>query len=190
MVELNSLPASAPVQVNGIAAAKAALVAATTPPASSNADVQSAADHSSLLEGLRRSPKHLPCSYLYDTAGSNLYEEITELEEYYPFKAEQVLLTENAQDIIRHIPSNTVVVELGCGSAAKTSILLNALLQRDSPAGVRFAGIDVSSSALTMAKTSLLNSCPGLRSNSIDLVCAEYTEGRRPPHPSMPHSLQ
>jgi len=111
MVELSCLSASAAVQVNGIAAVKAALVAAA-PPASNSAEMQSAAGHSSLLEGLRRSPKHLPCSYLYDTAGSDLYEEITELEEYYPFKAEQVLLTENAQDIIRHIPSGVAPVNI------------------------------------------------------------------------------
>ena len=48
--------------------------------------------YSGLLEALRRSPKQLPCSYLYDAAGSELYERITELEEYYPFRTEQAML--------------------------------------------------------------------------------------------------
>ena len=71
----------------------------------------------------------------------------------------------------------SVVAELGCGSAAKTSILLNALLARDGPARTRFAGIDVSGSFLTAAKESLLASCAGLRPANVDLVCAEYIEG-------------
>lgn len=103
MVELSSLPAQPAVDIKDMAALKALVAAA--PPVDSTTDAQCSTDHGSLLEGLRRSPKHLPCSYLYDTAGSNLYEEITELEEYYPFKAEQALLTDNAQDIISHIPS-------------------------------------------------------------------------------------
>ena len=75
----------------------------------------------------------------------------------------------------------SVVAELGCGSAAKTSILLNALLARDGPDRTRFAGIDVSGSFLAAAKESLLASCAGLRAANVDLVCAEYIEGA-PPH--------
>lgn len=73
--------------------------------------------------------------------------------------------------------AGSVLVELGCGSAAKTALLLNALLRRDGPQGVRFAGIDVSGSALAAAKESLLSCCPGLLPESIALVCAEYIEG-------------
>ncbi len=69
------------------------------------------------------------------------------------------------------------MAELGCGSAAKTSILLNALLARDGPDRTRFAGIDVSGSFLAAAKESLLASCAGLRAANVDLVCAEYIEG-------------
>ncbi len=69
------------------------------------------------------------------------------------------------------------MVELGCGSAAKTSILLDALLARDGPARVRFAGIDVSGSFLAAAKQSLLASCAGLCAPNVELICAEYIEG-------------
>ena len=68
-------------------------------------------------------------------------------------------------------------MELGCGSAQKTSILLNALAARDGAGTVHFAGVDCSSAALTMAKAALLGSCPGLPAANIELVCAEYNEG-------------
>ncbi len=83
-----------------------------------------------LLAGLRGSPKTVPCSYLYDKKGSELYEQITELEEYYPFRAEQAILEKNADDIVKHVPKGSVVVELGCGTARKTGLLLSALIKR------------------------------------------------------------
>ena len=91
---------------------------ATGPPAAAGFPAgvklqESAADHQSLLTGLSRSPKHLPCSYLYDGLGSKLYDDITELEEYYLFRTEQALLHSHAVDIIGHIqpgsPSHTCV---------------------------------------------------------------------------------
>ena len=88
-----------------MAALKAAVAAAAPSADDGGALQESAADRASLLAGFRCSPKHLPCSYLYDTRGSDLYEDITALEEYYPFQAEQALLTSHAQDIISHIPS-------------------------------------------------------------------------------------
>jgi uncharacterized SAM-dependent methyltransferase len=80
-------------------------------------------------EGLSRATgaKEIPCSLLYDDRGSELYEKITELEEYYPFRAEENLLREHAHDIAKHIPRETVIVELGCGTARKSTILLSAV---------------------------------------------------------------
>ena len=78
------------------------------------------------------------------------------------------------------------MVELGCGSAQKTSILLNALAARDGAAAVRFAGVDCSGAALAWAKGALLGSCPGLPPENIELVCAEYSEG---PPPLLPPPL-
>ncbi len=73
---------------------------------------ESAADHQSLLTGLSRSPKHLPCSYLYDGHGSKLYDDITELEEYYLFRTEQALLRTHAGDIVSHIqPGDWVTLD-------------------------------------------------------------------------------
>ena len=56
--------------------------------------------------------------------------QITELEEYYPFRTELAMLHEHAPDIITQIPPDSVLVELGCGSAEKTAILQKALLAR------------------------------------------------------------
>ena len=75
---------------------------------------ESAADHQSLLTGLSRSPKHLPCSYLYDTYGSKLYDDITELEEYYLFRTEQALLLTHAGDIVSHIQPGVWVTPNAC----------------------------------------------------------------------------
>ena len=87
--------------------------------------------HASLLADLAKTPKEIPFSYLYDEKGSDLYEDITALEEYYPYKEEERLLKQNVDDILRQIPENSVVVELGCGTARKTAQLLNALVARD-----------------------------------------------------------
>lgn len=82
------------------------------------------------------------------------------------------------------------MVELGCGSAQKTGILLNALAARDGAAAVRFVGVDCSGAALAWAKGALLDSCPGLPEGNIELVCAEYTDGGRPPTCTHPISDQ
>lgn len=133
--------------------------------------------YSGLHEAFQQEPKQLPCSYLYDAAGSELYEKITELDEYYLFRTEVAMLKEHATDICSHITPGSVVVELGCGSASKTGILINELIARDGAAAVRFVGIDCSAAALEMAQSSLLKSCPGLRPQNIELVCAEYNDG-------------
>ena len=80
-----------------------------------------------VLEGLQRPRKQIPCSLLYDTRGSELYEQITELEEYYPFRVEEARLKEHARDIASQIPENSVIVELGCGTARKSGIVLSAV---------------------------------------------------------------
>ena len=91
---------------------------------------ENASDIAELKAGLSLIPKHIPCGYLYDDRGSQLYDEITKLEEYYPFKTEKELLTKHATAIVSSIPAGSIVVELGCGTAEKTSIMLHALMER------------------------------------------------------------
>lgn len=80
-----------------------------------------------MLAGLQRSAKEIPCSLLYDDRGSELYEQITKLDEYYPFRVEELRLKEHADEIAAAIPDESVIVELGCGTARKSSIVLTAV---------------------------------------------------------------
>ena len=98
--------------------------------------------------GLTATPKRLPPKYFYDERGSDLFERITELPEYYPTRAEREVLTEHAADIARITGAKTLV-ELGSGSSEKTRLLLDALHRRGTLA--RFVPFDVSESALRAA---------------------------------------
>jgi hypothetical protein len=82
-----------------------------------------------VLEGLQNSQgnKEIPFSLLYDKKGSELYEEITKLEEYYPFLAEDHMLELHVDEIAAQIPPHSVIVELGCGTARKTAKILSAI---------------------------------------------------------------
>jgi dimethylhistidine N-methyltransferase len=148
------------------------------------------ADIAELEAGLRSaSPpnlKRVPVKYLYDTLGSDLYEQITELEEYYPYMEEKNLLDAHAEDIISHLPKGAVVVELGCGDGSKTSILLNAIARRDGPSSVHFVGIDVSGGALIQAERNLQNFCPEIPTANLEFIEAEYFSGLTEAHKRHP----
>lgn len=103
--------------------------------------------------------------------------QITQLEEYYPYKAEQHILRERSDDIICHIPKGSIIVELGCGDGSKTSILLNALIFRDGPEAVHFCGIDVSGGALDQARNNLTRQCPDLPPSQLEFIESEYLPG-------------
>ncbi len=101
--------------------------------------------------GLTDSPKHLPPKWLYDERGSELFEAITELSEYYLTDVEREIFREHADDIVAACAPDTGLVELGAGSAEKTSLLLDALVERNGHAV--FCPIDISAKALEMART-------------------------------------
>ena len=90
----------------------------------------------------------MPPRWFYDARGSELFEQITELPEYYPTRTERQILAAHADDIAAAAPVNTVV-ELGSGSSTKTRLLLDAWHR----AGTlqRIVTVDVSISALTEA---------------------------------------
>jgi dimethylhistidine N-methyltransferase/ergothioneine biosynthesis protein EgtC len=111
-------------------------------------------------QGLAAQPKTLPPKWFYDELGSKLFEQITELPEYYPTRAEQEILLKRAPEIAA-ITKARSLVELGSGSSRKTRLLLDALtaqgtLQRYSP-------LDVSASALVEAGEALCRDYPALR---------------------------
>ncbi|MFE5941222.1 L-histidine N(alpha)-methyltransferase [Streptomyces sp. NPDC056480] len=122
-----------------------------------------------VLHGLNRSPKELPPKWFYDARGSELFEEITRLPEYYPTRAEREILKQRAPEIAAATGARTLV-ELGSGSSEKTRFLIDALL----PGLDGYVPVDVSESALTGAAESLLAERPGLH---VHALVADFTRG-------------
>ncbi|NSC25267.1 L-histidine N(alpha)-methyltransferase [Streptomyces albus subsp. chlorinus] len=125
-----------------------------------------------VAEGLARAPKELPPRWFYDARGSELFEEITTLPEYYPTRAEQEILTRHAAEIVRPTGARTLV-ELGSGSSAKTRLLLDAL-----PEDLLYVPVDVSPSALEAAGRLLLAERPRLR---VHAMVADFERGLETP---------
>jgi L-histidine N-alpha-methyltransferase len=115
-------------------------------------------------EGLTSSPKWLPPKWFYDAYGSDLFERITRLPEYYPTRAERAVLAERAADIARQTGVKTLV-ELGSGSSDKTRLLLDALDGHGTLA--RFVPLDVSETALRSAAESIDGDYPDLEVHGI-----------------------
>ncbi len=123
-------------------------------------------------EGLSATPKRLPAWLFYDEAGSELFEQITELPEYYLTRTERSILERFASEILGQAGPSLTLVELGAGTASKTRILIEELLLRQSR--TVFYPIDVSPSALDEAVRQLGRQFPNLRVNPI---VADYTGG-------------
>ena len=118
-------------------------------------DADFAAD---VASGLSRADKALPCRWFYDARGSELFERITRLPEYYPTRCETEILKTRSDVIAARAPRRCVLVEFGSGSSRKTEILLKAL-----PDLAAYAPIDVSASALAEAQARLARLFPNLR---------------------------
>lgn len=113
---------------------------------------------SDVRRGLSGSQKALPPIYFYDARGSELFERITELDEYYPTRAEREILQHHAEDLVATARLDELV-ELGSGSSAKTDLLLEAM--RGS-GGRRYAALEISESALEVALDRLRRDHPWL----------------------------
>ncbi len=87
---------------------------------------EASAFEADVLAGLRAAPKRVPAKYFYDGAGSQLFERITELPEYYPTRCELRILRDRARDIAKLIAEGAALVEFGSGSSKKARILLRA----------------------------------------------------------------
>src|SRR6187455_2907479 len=85
------------------------------------------ADH--VINGLTDNPKWLSAKYFYDAAGSDLFEEITRLPEYYPTRTELGILESRAAEMSAYIPLAAALVEFGTGSTRKARILIDAAPQ-------------------------------------------------------------
>lgn len=120
----------------------------------------------SLLRGLSQPEKAIPCRFLYDKRGSELFDEICRLPEYYPTRTEVAILREHADDIARLIGSGASLVELGSGSSTKTRILLDTLEDL-----AEYIPIDVSGDHLRNAAKDIAAEYPEI---DVTAICANY----------------
>lgn len=120
-------------------------------------------------EGLRKPQKTLPSKYFYDERGSRLFEQITKLPEYYPTRTELQIMRQNMPEIIRQVPPNIVLVELGSGSSKKTRLLLDHLTCISA-----YIPVEISEKFLASVVKELNEEYPDL---SVKPVCADYTHG-------------
>jgi L-histidine N-alpha-methyltransferase len=111
-------------------------------------------------DGLARRQKELPPKYFYDERGSELFEKITRLPEYYLTRSERSLLETHAHSLVGALRPRTLV-ELGAGSAAKTRILLDAM--RDAGCAEQYVPVDVSQDFLAETARQLRTEYPPLR---------------------------
>ncbi|MDT4915569.1 MAG: L-histidine Nalpha-methyltransferase [Pseudonocardiales bacterium] len=130
--------------------------------------------------GLTASPKTLPPKYFYDARGSDLFDEITRLPEYYPTRAETAILTRHAGEVAALSGARTLV-ELGSGTSAKTRLLLTAL----TAAGTleRFVPFDVDPAVLAHAAEQVGAEYPGL---AVEPVIGDFEKhlAALPRHPA------
>jgi L-histidine Nalpha-methyltransferase len=116
-------------------------------------------DGSDVIQGLTQTLKTLPCKYFYDDRGSELFEQITDLPEYYPTRTEQAILETYVGEIIA-LTGACELIELGSGSSRKTHTLLTAYSQLEDP--LHYYPIDVSAGILRSTALDLLATYPQL----------------------------
>jgi dimethylhistidine N-methyltransferase len=109
-----------------------------------------------VIDGLTRQPRAIPARWFYDRRGSELFEAITELPEYYPTRTETALLRAVSGEIAERVGPGRAIVEFGSGSSTKTPIMLQAL----DPSA--YVPIDISGDFLRESSRALSERFPGL----------------------------
>ena len=125
-------------------------------------------------KGLSAQQKRFLPKYFYDELGSQLFEAICLLSEYYLTRAENEILQKYSDEIVAAVDGDKqkTLVEMGSGSASKTRLIIEALLRRQSD--LLFIPVDISATALESSSRILLQSYPGLR---IEAYAADYFAG-------------
>jgi L-histidine Nalpha-methyltransferase len=123
-----------------------------------------------VLDGLQSTPKTLPPKWFYDSVGSELFDQITRLPEYYPTRAEAEILGSRASEIAAASGADTLV-ELGSGTSEKTRLLLDAL--HGSGSLRRYVPFDVDESILSIAAAAIQEEYAGVE---IKAVCGDFEE--------------
>ena len=109
------------------------------------------------IAGLTAMPKRLPPKYFYDVAGSELFERITTLPEYYPTRCELGILRDHAADIAALIPQGAALIEFGSGASVKTRIVLGA-----AKGLAAYVPVDISADFLERQAVELRKEYPGV----------------------------
>jgi L-histidine Nalpha-methyltransferase len=134
-----------------------------------------------VLRGLRAPAPYLPSKYFYDAAGSELFEQITALDEYYLTRTELAIMREHAGAMAGLLGPHCLLIEYGSGASAKTRLLLD----HAKSSGRRLAAyvpIDLSGSALFGAAAALAQEYPGVE---VLPVCADFTRPVELPAPRL-----
>jgi L-histidine Nalpha-methyltransferase len=121
-----------------------------------------------VLRGLKSRPKRLSPLYFYDERGSQLFEEICELPEYYITRTETDILQQHARTIAARIGPNALLVELGSGASTKTRLLLDEL-----PEPAAYVPVDISRTHLMAAAQRITEAYPHLE---VLPACADFTQ--------------
>lgn len=129
-----------------------------------------------ILQGLQKPIKELPSKYFYDEVGSQLFDRITELDEYYLTRTELQIMRQQIHDIAATLGPHCMLIEYGSGSSLKTRQLLDHLEQ---PAA--YVPIDISKEHLLQASLKLSHSYPKIE---ILPICADYTSSFSLPTPT------
>jgi dimethylhistidine N-methyltransferase len=129
-----------------------------------------------VFNGLTERPKTLSPWLFYDQAGSRLFEEITELPEYYVTRTEKKILAKHAAEMVAAAAGgrDLSIIELGAGTATKTGLLLDAAVAQQG--SVTYYPIDVSETALEEARIRMESDLPEV---TVKPIVADYTEGMR-----------
>ncbi|HSV35179.1 MAG TPA: L-histidine N(alpha)-methyltransferase [Ramlibacter sp.] len=122
-----------------------------------------------LIAALAERPRSISPKYFYDAPGSQLFDRICELPEYYPTRTELAILSGNAREIAAQMGARAEIVEFGAGSLRKVRLLLDAMKQ---PA--RYVPIDISGEHLAQSAAALARDYPGV---NVQTVVADYTQG-------------
>jgi len=134
-----------------------------------------------VLAGLAKPQKELPPKYFYDARGSELFEAICELPEYYLTRTETGIMRDRAADMARQLGAGCALIEFGSGSGRKTRILIEAA------APAAYLAIDIARDQLEATAAELARDFPALK---VTAICADYSRPITLPQLAAPESLR
>ncbi len=126
-----------------------------------------------LIFGLSQADKSIPCKYFYDERGSELFDQICNLPEYYLTRTEEFLLQEKAAEIAELLGPEVLIIEYGCGSIQKVRVIIDSLRN---PVG--YIAVDISPEHLRIAAEKLAQDYPSME---VHAICADFSNSFKLP---------